>query len=63
MRRWALRIASAMEDWFGWIHGAGFHVRAFREPCPTSEALRKKPKLEDTARVPYYVFFDLVKPR
>jgi 2-polyprenyl-3-methyl-5-hydroxy-6-metoxy-1,4-benzoquinol methylase len=51
-----------LEDWFGWIHGAGFRLRAFREPRPTAEALRKTPDLDDAARVPYYVFFDLIKP-
>jgi hypothetical protein len=52
-------LHATLEDWFGWIDAAGFHGRAFREPCPTSEALRKRPDLEDAARVPYYVFFDL----
>jgi hypothetical protein len=28
---------------------------------PTDEALRKHPDLEDAGRVPYYVFFDLLK--
>ena len=53
---------ATLEDWFGWILGAGFHLRGFREPSPTSEALRKTPDLEDSGRVPYYVFFDLIKP-
>ena len=55
-------LHATLEDWFGWILGAGFQVRAFREPCPTGEALREQPELEDASRVPYYVFFDLVKP-
>jgi 2-polyprenyl-3-methyl-5-hydroxy-6-metoxy-1,4-benzoquinol methylase len=54
---------ATLEDWFGWLHTAGFQLRAFREPSPTNEALRKTPELEDSARVPYFVFFDLVKPR
>jgi hypothetical protein len=53
---------ATLEDWFGWVHTTGFQLRAFREPCPTDQALRKRPDLEDSARVPYYVFFDLVKP-
>ena len=53
---------ATLEDWFGWIHDAGFQLRAFQEPSPTPEALRRTPDLEDAARVPYYVFFDLVKP-
>ena len=51
-----------LEDWFAWIHAAGFQLRAFREPAPTPEALRQRADLEDAARIPYYVFFDLVKP-
>jgi hypothetical protein len=50
------------EDWFGWILDAGFQLRAFKEPRPTDTALRTRPDLEDAARVPYYVVFDLVRP-
>jgi 2-polyprenyl-3-methyl-5-hydroxy-6-metoxy-1,4-benzoquinol methylase len=53
---------ATLEDWFEWIHGAGFHLRVFREPCPTADAVRRRPDLEDSARVPYYAFFDLVNP-
>ncbi|MFN2567403.1 MAG: hypothetical protein ABR499_20595 [Gemmatimonadaceae bacterium] len=49
------------EDWFDWILGAGFHLRAFRESRPSEEALRERPDLEDAAKVPYYVIFDLVR--
>jgi SAM-dependent methyltransferase len=51
-----------LEDWLGWILDAGFQLRAFKEPRPTDEALRTRPELEDAARVPYYVFFDLMRP-
>lgn len=50
-----------LEDWLGWILAAGFQLRAFKEPRPTDEALRTRPDLEDAARVPYYVLFDLVR--
>jgi 2-polyprenyl-3-methyl-5-hydroxy-6-metoxy-1,4-benzoquinol methylase len=53
---------ATLEDWFGWIHAAGFQVGGFHEPRPTPAALRQRPHLEDAARIPYYVFFDLVKP-
>lgn len=53
---------ATLEDWFGWILAAGFQLRAFREPSPTASALDQRPDLEDAARIPYYVFFDLVKP-
>jgi ubiquinone/menaquinone biosynthesis C-methylase UbiE len=51
---------ATLEDWVGWIVNAGFQLRALKEPCPTEQALRTRPDLEDAARVPYYLFFDLV---
>ena len=51
-----------LEDWLGWILDAGFQLRALKEPRPTDEALRARPDLEDAARVPYYLFFDLMRP-
>lgn len=57
-----LYMHAPLEDWFAWFLGAGFRLRAFGEPCPTADALRARPELEDAARVPYYAFFDLVKP-
>jgi SAM-dependent methyltransferase len=52
-------IHATLEDWVGWILDAGFRIRALKEPHPTEEALRMRPDLEDAARVPYYLFFDL----
>ena len=53
---------ATLEDWFGWILAAGFQVRGLKEPYPTDEALRARPDLEDAARVPHYLFFDLTCP-
>jgi 2-polyprenyl-3-methyl-5-hydroxy-6-metoxy-1,4-benzoquinol methylase len=53
---------ATLQDWFAWILTAGFRLRGFHEPSPTASALHKRPDLEDAARVPYYAFFDLVKP-
>lgn len=52
-------LHAPLEDWFEWILGAGFQLRAFREPRPSEGALRERPDLEDAAKVPYYVMFDL----
>ncbi|MDQ3996546.1 MAG: class I SAM-dependent methyltransferase [Gemmatimonadota bacterium] len=41
---------------------AVFTLKAFREPRPSAEALRERPDLEDAAKVPYYVIFDLLRP-
>ena len=53
-------LHATLEDWFGWIHGAGFRLRGLREPRPTAEAVRARPDLEDAARVPYFLILDLV---
>jgi len=50
-----------LQDWFGWIIGAGFQLRSLQEPRPTIEALHSRPELHDAARVPYYLIFDLVR--
>ena len=52
-------LHATLEDWFGWALGAGFRVRAVREPRPSAEALRAHPDLEDAARVPYFLLLDL----
>ena len=52
-------IHATLEDWFGWFQNAGFVIHTLREPCPTPEALRNRPDLEDAARVPYYLMLDL----
>jgi SAM-dependent methyltransferase len=54
-------VHAPLEDWIDWVLGAGFRLRALREPRPTEEALRAQPGLEDASRVPYYVMFDLVR--
>jgi hypothetical protein len=53
---------TTLEQWVDWILQAGFELRGLREPRPTPEALQSHPDLEDAARVPYYLFFDLVRP-
>jgi ubiquinone/menaquinone biosynthesis C-methylase UbiE len=50
-----------LETWFAWILDTGFELRSFREPRPSEEAVRARPDLEDAAKVPYYVIFDLVR--
>jgi 2-polyprenyl-3-methyl-5-hydroxy-6-metoxy-1,4-benzoquinol methylase len=55
-------IHATLEDWVAWIVDARFHLRALKEPCPTEQALRARPDLEDATRVPYFLFFDLVRP-
>jgi hypothetical protein len=65
-RGWSYEITTAMyhatlEDWVGWLLDAGFRLRGLREPRPTAAALRAHPGLEDAARVPYYLMFDVIR--
>lgn len=48
-------LHATLEDWLGWVLGAGFRLRALREPRPSEEAVRARPELEDAARVPYFL--------
>jgi hypothetical protein len=64
--RWAYdfttpAVHATLEDWFGWIRGAGFRVDALSEPCPSERALVSHPDLEDATRMPYFLIFDLVR--
>ena len=52
-------VHATIGDWFGWFRDAGFVVHELREPEPTKDALMRYPDLEDAARVPYYLLFDL----
>lgn len=51
-----------LQQWVAWALEAGFSLRGLHEPRPTADALAAHPKLEDAARVPYYLFFDLHAP-
>jgi SAM-dependent methyltransferase len=55
-------LHATLEDWFGWMLGAGFQLRGFREPRPTDQAVGARPDLEDAARMPYFIIFDLLRP-
>jgi SAM-dependent methyltransferase len=55
-------IHAPLEEWIRWIQESGFRLRGLQEPCPTEQAIRSRPELEDAARVPYYLFFDLQRP-
>lgn len=63
-KRWSYEFTTAalhvpLETWFGWIREAGLVVRDLREPRPTDETVRARPDLEDAARVPYFLLFEL----
>jgi 2-polyprenyl-3-methyl-5-hydroxy-6-metoxy-1,4-benzoquinol methylase len=52
-------VHTTLEQWFEWILDGAWTLRALREPKPTGDALRQHPDLEDAARVPYFLMFDL----
>ena len=51
-----------LSDWFTWFIAAGLQIRAFDEPRPTKDAVRKNPDLADARRVPYFAMFDVARP-
>lgn len=65
-KRWSYEFTTralhvTLEEWVRWTIDAGFSIRGMREPKPTEQTLRDHPDLEDAARVPYFLIFDLVK--
>ena len=44
------------------IADTGFLVARLSEPRPTPEQVARNEKLDDCARLPYFLVFDLVKP-
>ncbi len=49
-----------LSEWSDLIRDAGFLIRAMHEPRPDPEAVERVPELEDCARVPYFLIFDLM---
>jgi SAM-dependent methyltransferase len=50
-----------LERWFEWIAAAGFSLRSFREPKPSTAALEAHPDLLDASLVPYFAIFDVMR--
>lgn len=50
---------ATLEDWLGWLHAAGFTLRALREPQPSEAAVQAHPELQDAGRIPYFLLLDL----
>lgn len=44
------------------IAEAGFAIRRLHEPGPTPEQVKRNSDLEDSARLPMFLVFDLTKP-
>jgi SAM-dependent methyltransferase len=52
---------ATLEDWMGWLLGAGLRLRSLREPVPSAEAIRRFPELEDAGRIAYFLLLDVEK--
>jgi SAM-dependent methyltransferase len=50
-----------LTEWSGLIRDSGLSIRGLAEPRPTVEQVASRPELEDCARMPYFLVFDLVK--
>ncbi|HEX6710469.1 MAG TPA: hypothetical protein VF068_09045 [Rubrobacter sp.] len=51
-----------MSEWLNLLVEAGFALERFGEPCPTDEALRESPKLQDALVVAYFLHVHARKP-
>jgi 2-polyprenyl-3-methyl-5-hydroxy-6-metoxy-1,4-benzoquinol methylase len=51
-----------LAQWSTQIAAAGYMIRRLHEPRPSVEQVRDHPELEDCARVPYFLIFDIAKP-
>lgn len=51
-----------LTGWSEMIARAGFIIRRLHEPHPTPEQVARLPQLDDCARLPYFLVFDLLKP-
>jgi 2-polyprenyl-3-methyl-5-hydroxy-6-metoxy-1,4-benzoquinol methylase len=51
-----------LQEWSELLGGAGFLIRRLIEPRPTAEQVRANPRLEDCARLPYFLVVDAFVP-
>lgn len=49
-----------LTEWSAMIAGSGFLIRRLHEPRPKPEQVAQNPELEDCARLPYFLIWDLV---
>ena len=50
-----------LAEWSELIAEAGFVIRRMNEPRPTREQIARQPALEDAARLPMFLVFDLIR--
>lgn len=50
---------ATLEDWISALLAAGYVLRGLYEPRPDGAAIAAHPALEDAARLPYFLLFDL----
>jgi 2-polyprenyl-3-methyl-5-hydroxy-6-metoxy-1,4-benzoquinol methylase len=54
-------VHSNLSEMTAMIDDAGLLIRRIHEPRPTDEQVKRRPKLDDCARLPYFLLFDCVK--
>jgi SAM-dependent methyltransferase len=50
-----------LTDWSDLIAGAGLRIRRLSEPRPSAEQVMRLPQLEQAARLPFFLIFDLAR--
>jgi hypothetical protein len=51
-----------LTEWSAMVCDAGLAIRGLREPRPSAELVAQHPQLEDCARMPYFLIFEVIKP-
>jgi 2-polyprenyl-3-methyl-5-hydroxy-6-metoxy-1,4-benzoquinol methylase len=51
-----------LTEWSGLIRDAGFVIRSLGEPRPDADLVAGHPELDDCARMPFFLIFEVVKP-
>jgi hypothetical protein len=60
--RWATPCwRHTLSDWSRMLNAAGFRIEAMLEPRPTPQQVAADPRLEDCARMPYFLIFDCTR--
>ena len=50
-----------LSEWSRLVTTNGFGIQGLEEPCPSADALSREPRLEDCARVPYFLVWSTTR--
>jgi ubiquinone/menaquinone biosynthesis C-methylase UbiE len=56
------RFTHTLSQWLNLLLEVGFHIDRIEEPCPSDEAVRRCPAIQDAQVVPYFLHVRVRKP-